>query len=64
MSREGIDGGLAGLAELLETVSDRLDALDRLAGEDGSAQENRTILGKPKTGSTEFLSQAWVLGSG
>ncbi|GLZ55703.1 helix-turn-helix transcriptional regulator [Actinomycetospora sp. NBRC 106378] len=43
MSREGIDDGLAGLAELLETVSDRLEALDRLAGEDGSAQENRTI---------------------
>lgn len=43
MNQEGIDDGLAGLAELLETVSDRLDALDRLAGEDGPAQENRTI---------------------
>ncbi|WP_018332700.1 helix-turn-helix transcriptional regulator [Actinomycetospora chiangmaiensis] len=43
MSAEGIDDGLAGLVALLETVSDRLDAFDRLAGEDGSAQENRTI---------------------
>nr|WP_218891703.1 helix-turn-helix transcriptional regulator [Actinomycetospora corticicola] len=28
---------------MLETVSERLDAFHRLAGEDGSAQENRTI---------------------
>ena len=43
MSQEGIDDGLAGLVELLETVSERLDALDALTGEDAPAQENRAI---------------------
>lgn len=43
MSQEGIDDGLAGLVALLETVSERLDAFDRLTGEDGQAQENRAI---------------------
>ncbi|MCD2186916.1 helix-turn-helix transcriptional regulator [Actinomycetospora soli] len=43
MSQEGIDDGLAGIVELLEAVSERLDVFERLAGEDGPAQENRAI---------------------
>lgn len=42
MGQEGIDG-LAGIVELLEAVSERLDVFERLAGDDGAAQENRAI---------------------
>ncbi|MDL5159851.1 helix-turn-helix transcriptional regulator [Actinomycetospora termitidis] len=43
MRHDGIDEDLAGLIELLDTMTDRLDAFGELAGEDVSAQENRTI---------------------
>ncbi|WP_433802171.1 helix-turn-helix transcriptional regulator [Actinomycetospora sp. CA-084318] len=43
MGQEGIDEGLAGIVSLLEAVTERLEVVERLAGDDGSAQENRAI---------------------